>query len=72
MFYVQTAIASKHTENVCWTGADMSNHQNEEILENLYDEEYVRVRKRWPMLSEEHTEKFAEYFAQKRFEEELD
>ena len=48
----------------------MSNHQNEEILERLYDEEYVRIRKRWPMLSEEHTEKFAAYFAQKRFEEE--
>ena len=48
----------------------MSNHENEEALERLYDEEYVRVRKRWPMLPEEHTEKFAEYFARKRFEEE--
>lgn len=50
----------------------MSNHQNEEILENLYDEEYVRVRKRWPILSEEQVEKFAEYFARKRFEEEAE
>ena len=50
----------------------MSNHQNEEVLERLYDEEYVRIRKRWPTLSEEHTDKFAAYFAQKRFEEELD
>jgi hypothetical protein len=48
----------------------MSNQENEAVLERLYDEEYVRIRKRWPMLSEEHTEKFAAYFAQKRFEEE--
>ena len=69
MFYVQTATASKHTENVCWTGADMSNHQNEEILENLYDEEYHRLEKKYPQLNAESITTLARYFATKRWEE---
>ena len=68
MFYVQTATASKHTENVCWTGADMSNHQNEEILENLYDEEYHRLEKKCPQLNAESITTLARYFATKRWE----
>ena len=48
----------------------MSNHHNEEARERLYEEEDVAARKRWPILSEEQVEKFAEYFARKRFEEE--
>ena len=47
----------------------MSNHENEEILERLFEEEYVAARKRWPALDEEQVEKFAEYFARLRFEE---
>ena len=46
----------------------MSNHENEEILERLFEEEYVAARKRWPDLDEEQVEKFAEYFAPLRFE----
>tara|TARA_R100001230_G_C5610735_1_gene122364 strand:+ start:580 stop:795 length:216 start_codon:yes stop_codon:yes gene_type:complete len=69
MFYVQTATASKHTENVCWTGADMSNHQNEEILENLYDEEYHRLERKYPQLDSEQVATLARYFATKRWEE---
>ena len=69
MFYVQTATASKHTENVCWTGADMSNHQNEEILENLYAEEYHRLEMKYPQLNAESITTLARYFATKRWEE---
>ena len=69
MFYVQTATASKHTENVCWTGADMSNHQNEEILENLYDEEYRRLETKYPQLSSDQVATLARYFAKKRWED---
>tara|TARA_X000001388_G_scaffold28800_1_gene20341 strand:+ start:500 stop:652 length:153 start_codon:yes stop_codon:yes gene_type:complete len=47
----------------------MSNHQNEELLENLYDEEYANVCKRWPTLPEDLKGKFAAHFAQERFEE---
>jgi hypothetical protein len=48
----------------------MSNHQNEEILERLYDEEWTRVRERWPKLDEDQVGMYAAYFARKRFEEE--
>ena len=47
----------------------MSNHENEEILERLFEEEYVAARKRWPDLDGEQEEKFAEDFARLRFEE---
>ncbi len=69
MFYVQTATASKHTENVCWTEADMSNHQNEEILENLYDEEYRRLETKYPQLRSDQVATLARYFAKKRWED---
>jgi len=48
----------------------MSNHQNEELLERLYDEEYERVQARWPKLDEDQVGMYAAYFARKRFEEE--
>lgn len=48
----------------------MSNHQNEEFLERLYDEELHAVEKRWPTLPREQQEGFARWFANKRFEEE--
>ena len=47
----------------------MSNHENEEILERLFEEEYVAARKRWPDLTEEQIYKFAEFFARLRVEE---
>ena len=47
----------------------MSNHQNEERLERLCEEEYVAARERWPDLTEEQIYKFAEFFARLRFEE---
>ena len=48
----------------------MSNQQNEEILERLYDEEWTRVRERWPKLDEDQVGMYAAYFDRKRFEEE--
>jgi hypothetical protein len=47
----------------------MSNHQNEEILENLYDEEYHRLEKKYPQLNAESIATLARYFATKRWEE---
>jgi len=47
----------------------MSNHQNEEIKENLYDEEYHRLEKKYPQLNAESIATLARYFAMKRWEE---
>ena len=47
----------------------MSNHQNEEIMENLYDEEYHRLEKKSPKLNSECVATLAKYFAKKRWEE---
>ena len=47
----------------------MSNHQNEEILENLYDEEYYRLQKKYPQLNSESIGILARYFARKRWDE---
>lgn len=47
----------------------MSNHENEEILERIYEEEYERLRKRYPQLNEASAEILAKYFAGKIFEE---
>lgn len=47
----------------------MSNHQNEEIMENLYDEEYNRLEKKYPQLNSESIAILAKYFAKKRWEE---
>ena len=47
----------------------MSNHQNEEIMENLYDEEYNRLEKKYPQLNAASIAILAQYFAKKRWEE---
>jgi|TARA_R110001583_G_scaffold145428_1_gene297419 hypothetical protein len=47
----------------------MSNHENEEILERIYEEEYDRLRKRYPQFNEASVEILAKYFAGKIFEE---
>lgn len=47
----------------------MSNHQNEEILERLYDEEYYRLEKKYSHLDSQSIAILAKYFAQKRWEE---
>jgi hypothetical protein len=47
----------------------MSNHENEEILESIYEEEYTRLRNRYPQLNEGSIEILAKYFATKIFEE---
>ena len=47
----------------------MSNHQNEEILEVLYDEEYHRLQKKYPQLDPQSVAVLAKYFAEKRWEE---
>jgi hypothetical protein len=47
----------------------MSNHQNEEILENLYDEEYHRLETKYPQLRSDQVATLARYFAKKRWED---
>ena len=47
----------------------MSNHENEEILERIYEEEYTRLRKRYPQLNDASIEILAKYFAAKIFGE---
>ena len=47
----------------------MSNHQNEEIKEKLYDEEYHRLEKKYPQLNAASIATLARYFAMKRWEE---
>ena len=47
----------------------MSNHENEEILERIYEEEYERLRKRYPQFNESSIEILAKYFAGKIFGE---
>jgi hypothetical protein len=47
----------------------MSNHENEEILERIYEEEYERLRKRYPQFNEASIEILAKYFATKIFGE---
>ena len=47
----------------------MSNHYNEEILERLYDEEYQRLKDKYPHIGGESLAVLARYFAKKRFEE---
>ena len=46
----------------------MSNHQNEEIKENLYDEEDQRLAKKYRQLNAESIATLARYFATKRWE----
>lgn len=47
----------------------MSNHENEEILERIYEEEYTRLRNRYPQLNDASIEILAKYFAAKIFGE---
>ena len=47
----------------------MSNHQNEEILESLYDEEYHRLETKYPQWDEPLVSTVANYFAKKRWED---
>ena len=47
----------------------MSNHQNEEILERLYDEEYQRLKDKYPHIGGESLAVLARYFAKIRFED---
>ena len=47
----------------------MSNHQNEEILERLYDEEYHRLETKYPQLDSKQIATLAEYFAKKWWED---
>lgn len=47
----------------------MSNNENEEILERIYEEEYERLRKRYPQFNEASIEILAQYFAGKIFGE---
>ena len=47
----------------------MSNHQNEEILENLYNEEYDRLEKEHPQFNPMAIAILARCFATKRWEE---
>ena len=46
----------------------MSNHQNEEILENLYDEAYVECQETGFFMTED-LDNAAQFLAQIRFEE---
>ena len=47
----------------------MSNHQNEEILESLYDEEYHRLETKYPQWDESLVSTVAKYVAKKRWED---
>jgi len=47
----------------------MSNHQNEEIMENLYNEEYDRLEKEHPQFNPMAIAILARCFATKRWEE---
>lgn len=47
----------------------MSNHQNEEIMKNLYDEEYHRLEKENPQLNTMAIAILARCYATKRWEE---
>ena len=47
----------------------MSNHQNEEILESLYDEEYHRLETKYPQLNPQQIATLARYFTKKQWEE---
>ena len=62
-------VSNRNREDNSRKVTRMSNHENEEILERIYEEEYDRLRKRYPQFNEASVEILAKYFAGKIFEE---
>jgi len=62
-------VSNRNTKDNNGKVTRMSNHENEEILERIYEEEYERLRKRYPQLNEASVEILAKYFEGKIFEE---